>query len=57
MNMLRVKMPNIILSLQENRFTKCDHCTNYKKQLEATMNKGKRKAIQELLDEHIELVM
>ncbi|XP_028416665.1 uncharacterized protein LOC114540736 [Dendronephthya gigantea] len=41
----------------ENRFTKCDHCTNYKKQLEATMNKAKRKAIQELLDEHIERVM
>jgi hypothetical protein len=50
-------MPNIISLLQENRFTKCHPCTKYKKQLEATMNKAKRKAIRELLDKHIERVM
>ena len=43
--------------LQESRFTKCDRCTEFKKTLESTMNKEKRKAIQELLDEHIERVM
>jgi hypothetical protein len=44
-------------SLQENRLTKCDSCTDYKKVLESTTNKEKRKEIEDLLQKHIHLVM
>lgn len=42
---------------KENRFTKCSSCTHYKKALESTMDKRKRKEIEDILEQHITLVM
>ena len=47
----------LTLFLKENRFTKCASCTQYKKALESTMDKQKRKEIEDILEQHITLVM
>ena len=46
-----------IVSLKENRFTKCDQCTHYKEMLEVTTHKEERKKIENLHEQHIALVM
>ena len=47
----------LTLFFKENRFTKCSSCTHYKKVLESTMDKCKRKEIEDILEQHIKLVM
>ncbi|CAB3995978.1 Hypothetical predicted protein [Paramuricea clavata] len=46
-----------VLIPKEKRLTKCDSCTDYKKALESTTNKEKRKQIEDILQKHINLVM
>ena len=48
---------SILYFIKENRFTRCDSCTHYKQALESTMDKNKRKEIENILQKHIELVM
>ena len=46
-----------IIFNQENRFAKCKDCTEYKRELQSTMEKIKKQNIRKLLDEHLKLVM
>ncbi|XP_032217810.1 uncharacterized protein LOC5517433 [Nematostella vectensis] len=45
-----------VLIPKENRFTKCNDCTQYKREKEGTMDKGQRARIDQLLNAHLELV-
>ena len=46
---------NHILNSQENRFVKCDTCSVLKDEMSKTVDPERRKAMQVLLDQHLEL--
>ena len=43
--------------IQENRFTKCDACTELKKEKERTMDQEKIKELNKMMQEHNNLQM